>query len=276
MKNNKNNIEILIQEILGCLISFEEVSSIWVVGSYARTIDIQSGIDLLMLIDGLSSLNSLKSHVQNKLENQLIISNFNICDDALQFCYQETIFSIAIHPLSDIDDTVLNFSAGKKIEGQKCVWAASCRLPEAVCADILNSKVLYDPYNYKKSLVKRLKPYPEQARKAIELYCSQEVLTKCNYILEMRNKSSNMEMIFLLLADITVALFRLAFARNSIYLEGFKEICSKKTELDTKGKEYINFAEQIIKLYGLGLANENINLFDLLKNIEQSVSSTLN
>lgn len=229
---------LVIQKIAKAL-EANNVDLLLLVGSFAYDPNTASDIDFLLL----SKETLLDKQIVLTAFNQLDARDCRESDDAVQAIVDCQPVSIAVLSLEEIATRISNLALGKGVEGERRFWAAGLRFPETFCGDIVSAISIIDQKQLLVTIQSKLNPYPLLMRRSIIEYCQLELQAKTKAI---RSRGATRDVYArVLLADILLALVRIAAASEYYYFPGLKHLDRLDNRLGSQGLAYLRLAQEL-------------------------------
>lgn len=162
--------------------------------------------------------------IANFIKNNFSYKHINKLDDSVQIQFNNfnfPIVSFGVYERNEIESLVNRFLTGENVYGVHRPWATGYWVPEALMADIVNAKPLIAE-DLLLSLKSKLTPYPAIARQAI--------ITLCNEEIQIKSKKEGQDWKSILnRKEVILAKYREIFAKQGVYLNGFKDLQGQAT-----------------------------------------------
>jgi len=234
--------EQVIKEVTSTLKATASVVALLLAGSYVRrragAVEAIGDLDFIAIT---TSRVEPRFHEVGLGLQQSGVGSLVRCDDALRGLHPSgVVVSVAIRSAESINAEVTAFTLGKRFSGDRYRWAVGCSLPEGFAADIYTARVLFDVGGLTEKLRQELIPYPLAARTAILKYCVKETQGK---IILLRQGDLDSITKLILVADVTIALVRTAWALERKYLPTLKKINRFSAEITGEGRVFLVIAQ---------------------------------
>lgn len=221
---------------------------------------VQVGVGFSSSEDYLAAFSSggIETHGKSLLA---VVNSYNlledphIIDDAVRGQGHSGItFGFAVGDCSVIERRVTEWLGGSNLEGECRPWALGYWIPEAFLGDLATSVVIDDPYGWWAELIQRVSRYPDTLAKRVFAYCALEISRKKKFLLSVCMFERSVAQ-----ADIGLAVLRIAFANEGVYLRGFRDISEQAVLLSDVSRRYFALSMRVV-------AGES-NCFDELSDI---------
>jgi len=190
-------------------------------------------IDLLVGCRG-GDIYRYASPVEALLKDHWPNGNFFVCDDSIRFDLPIGTGGIAICDSALLVRKIEEWVEGRNLDGKHRSWATGYWLPEALCGDLVTAEILRDTKATNEKIREILVPYPQSLSHSIIDLCADEIRQKTGIAKRLFEKDCLIEQ-KLCISDLTATMVRLAFAKNSIYLRGFRELNEQSKLLGSSG-----------------------------------------